>query len=410
MEERYMVESDPPYSPLLVIKEAARCLLCYDAPCSKACPAETDPAKFIRSVHFRNFKGAAETIRESNALGGVCARVCPTEKLCQSGCARSGIDTPIDIGKIQRFVTDFEDASAMKILKPGSKALGKVAIIGSGPAGLQASVTLSDLGYDVSVYEKEDTLGGWLRSGIPQYRLPNEIVDKEIDRIKAIGVSFITQTEVGKELTLEQLKTQNRAVLLTVGASYGSVLSLFENNPCVETAVDFLVRAKARQGQIDIPKSAIIVGGGDVAMDAATTLKALGCASVTCVAREEFHEFPASRHELSHAQAMNVSIIDGFTPVAVTDNKVTFEHVTLKSELTIVADVIILAVGQFSKLEAFATVDNNRGIVQTRHYQTSDAQVFAAGDIVDGDKTVVYAVKSGKEAARAIHQFLEGDR
>lgn len=175
-QHEYQAELIPAFTPLLAIKEASRCLLCHDAPCSQSCPAETDPGKFIRSVYFRNIKGAAETIRENNALGAVCARVCPTEKLCQQGCSRSGIDTPIDIGRLQRFVTDFEQQTAMQIYQPGRKDKGKVAIIGAGPAGLQASVTLTNLGYDVTLFEKEAQPGGWLRHGIPEFRLPQKVL------------------------------------------------------------------------------------------------------------------------------------------------------------------------------------------------------------------------------------------
>lgn len=166
-QQDYLDELIPAFTPLLAIKEASRCLLCHDAPCSRGCPAQTDPGKFIRSIYFRNFKGAAETIRENNALGAVCARVCPTEKLCQAECSRSGIDKPIDIARLQRFVTDFEQQTGMQVYQPGSKTLGKVAIVGAGPAGLQASVTLTHLGYDVTLFEKEAQIGGWLRHGIP---------------------------------------------------------------------------------------------------------------------------------------------------------------------------------------------------------------------------------------------------
>nr|WP_202196029.1 NAD-dependent dihydropyrimidine dehydrogenase subunit PreA [Escherichia coli] len=175
-QQNYLDELTPAFTPLLAIKEASRCLLCHDAPCSQACPAQTDPGKFIRSIYFRNFKGAAETIRENNALGAVCARVCPTEKLCQSGCTRAGVDAPIDIGRLQRFVTDFEQQTGMEIYQPGTKTLGKVAIIGAGPAGLQASVTLTNQGYDVTIYEKEAQPGGWLRNGIPQFRYPDKVL------------------------------------------------------------------------------------------------------------------------------------------------------------------------------------------------------------------------------------------
>ena len=441
-QQNYLDELTPAFTPLLAIKEASRCLLCHDAPCSQACPAQTDPGKFIRSIYFRNFKGAAETIRENNALGAVCARVCPTEKLCQSGCTRAGVDTPIDIGRLQRFVTDFEQQTGMEIYQPGTKTLGKVAIIGAGPAGLQASVTLTNQGYDVTIYEKEAHPGGWLRNGIPQFRLPQSVLDAEIARIEKMGVTIKCNNEVGNTLTLEQLKAENRAVLVTVGLSSGSGLPLFEHSD-VEIAVDFLQRVRQAQGDISIPQSALIIGGdvvdlvgveqlhqrvvetaagqlvelaeataqglGDhVAMDVASTLKVLGCQAVTCVAREELDEFPASEKEFASARELGVSIIDGFTPVAVEGNKVTFKHVRLPGELTMAADKIILAVGQHARLDAFAELEPQRNTIKTQNYQTRDPQVFAAGDIVEGDKTVVYAVKTGKEAAEAIHHYLEG--
>lgn len=404
----YVKELDAPYSPLSVIKEASRCLLCIDAPCSQHCPADTKPDQFIRSVYFRNFKGAAEIIREHNALGAVCARVCPTEKLCQEGCLRSGIDEPIDIGRIQRYITDFETVIDMKILSANDQYLGKVAIIGSGPAGLQAAASLRHLGYEVDVYEKEPELGGWLRYGIPEYRLPNQVVDEEIDRIKAIGVTFKTGLEIGRHIAIQSLKEDYNAVLVAVGASYGRMLPIFEGNPHVTTAAEFLPDAKNRQGDIPIPKSVLVIGGGDVAMDAATTLKLVGCETVTCVARETLSDLPASLHELHNAQDQNVSIIDGFTPVEVNENSVTFEHISINSRLTIQAEKIILAIGQHSKLADVTDVKHDHGIIETTNYQTSDPQIFAAGDIVEGDKTVVYAVKTGKEVAQAIHHYLNG--
>ncbi len=222
-----------------------------------------------------------------------------------------------------------------------------------------------------------------------------------------MGVTIKCNNEIGKTLTLEQLKAENRAVLVTVGLSSGSGLSLFEHSD-VEIAVDFLQRARQAQGDISIPQSALIIGGGDVAMDVASTLKVLGCQAVTCVAREELDEFPASEKEFTSARELGVSIIDGFTPVAVEGNKVTFKHVRLPGELTIAADKIILAVGQHAELAVFSALEPQRNTIETQHYQTRDPQVFAAGDIVEGDKTVVYAVKTGKEAAGAIHHYLEG--
>ena len=174
MPKKYLEEYESSFTPRLLMEEASRCLLCHDAPCSKACPAGTDPAKFIRSVRFKNIKGAAETVRINNPLGAICARVCPTERYCQLGCSRSGIDKPIDIGRIQRYITDYEDVLGLSFLEEGKETGKKVAIIGGGPGALSAAALLRSKGHAVDIFEKEKELGGYLRYGIPEYRLPNE--------------------------------------------------------------------------------------------------------------------------------------------------------------------------------------------------------------------------------------------
>ena len=161
MSEKYREEYEVVFSPLLVMEEASRCLLCLDAPFSSSCPAGTDPAKFIRSLRFKNVKGAAETVRINNILGAICARVCPTERYCQAGCSRSGIDKPIEIGLIQRYITDFEDALKMDILEVKESNGKKVAVVGSGPAGLTVAAELAKDGYQVTIYEKEAKAGGY---------------------------------------------------------------------------------------------------------------------------------------------------------------------------------------------------------------------------------------------------------
>ncbi|MDE7440341.1 MAG: FAD-dependent oxidoreductase, partial [Clostridia bacterium] len=219
------------------------------------------------------------------------------------------------------------------------------------------------------------------------------------------GVTFVTNKEIKD---LQPLKSEFKAILLAVGASYGRNLPLFENNKCVELAVDVLAKIKDSNGKVAVPQNALIVGGGDVAMDVATSLKLLGSKNVTVVAREQAFEFPASKKELNDAHENNVSVIDGYTPVAVDGNKVTFKHVTLDAELTVKADKIILAIGQIAHLESFSQIKAEKGIVHTINYQTDDKMIFAAGDIVNGDKLVVSAVRYGKEAAHAIHAYLGG--
>lgn len=408
MDSKYTKE-DVGFDSLTVTEEASRCLLCHDAPCSKACPAGTNPDKFIRSVRFRNFKGAAETIRMNNALGAVCARVCPTEKYCQKGCSRSGIDRPIDIGRIQRFVTDFEETSKMDILEKKPANGKSVGIVGSGPAALQAAATLTMLGYAVEVYEKEKELGGMLRL-IPEYRLPNHIVDKEIERIEKFGVKFHTNCEVGHKMPLEELKAKHDAVLLAPGYSYGKMLPMFDGNKNVVKAVDFLREVKAKAGKVSVTNNVLVVGGGDVAMDVVSTLKLLGAENVTDVVYEEFKEFKASKKELEGAQKLGVTIMDGYVPVKVEENKVSFEHRVIKAKVEVEADLIILAVGQIP-IVAGLGIDLVRGEVdEGRPYITKDPKVWVCGDIAHSayDKTVVGGVRTGKEVAFYIDATIGG--
>lgn len=404
---KYNEELEKGYTMRTVMEEAERCLLCHDAPCSAACPAGTDPGSFIRSVRFRNFKGAAETVRENNALGAICARVCPTEKYCQMACSRCGIDRPIDIGGIQKFVTDFEEAAGMNILEAGTSNGKNVAIVGSGPSAIQAAATLLGLGYAVDIYEKQEKAGGYLRYGIPEYRLPSQVVDGEIARIEKLGAKFHCGTTVGSDITLDALKKDYDAVLIAAGLSGAKTLPLFDNNPYVETAVSFLSRAKESKGEISVENNVLVIGGGDVAMDVVTTLKLLGADNVTDVVYEEFKEFLASDKELKGAQAMGVSIIDGYAPEKVEGNEVTFCHRRIPGELKLKADKIILAVGQKAEAEGLELhiVKNE---VDFDGYQTEDPKVFVTGDLAHGDKTVVWAVRKGREAAQVIHQAIGG--
>ena len=406
MDNKYLKE-EIGLSPLTVTEEASRCLLCLDAPCSKACPAGTNPDRFIRSVRFRNFKGAAEIVRENNVLGAICARVCPTEKYCEKGCSRSGIDRPIKIGMIQRYVTDFEEAAKMKILKPGKLGDKKVAIVGSGPSALAAATMLNKLGHQVTIYEKEKVLGGMLRL-IPEYRLPNRVIDLEIKRIKELGVEMLTEMNVGENVTMEELKTKYDALILAPGYSYGKKLPMFEGNRNVLLAVDFLKKVKARKGNVKMPDNILVIGGGDVAMDVVTTLKLLGVNHVTDVVYEKFDEFKASKKELEGAQRLGVTIIDGYVPEKAKGKTVTFKHREIESQIKIKADKIILAVGQYPEVKGLGVELVKGEVYEGAPYITKDPKVFVMGDLAktNFDKTVVGAVRTGKEAALKVDEYL----
>lgn len=408
MNRSYLNEIETGFTPLTICEEASRCLLCHDAPCSKECPAGTDPGKFIRSVRFKNYKGAAETIRINNILGAICARVCPTEKYCQHGCSRSGIDKPIDIGRIQRYVTDLEDSFNMEILKKGPSKNKTIAVVGSGPGGLSLAGNMLLKGYDVTLYEKEDKLGGYLRYGIPEYRLPTNVLDKEIQRIINLGLNVHTNVKVGVDIQLEDLKKQYDAVVLAIGYSQGKVIPMFKDNPYVETAVSYLKKIKESQGNIVVDDNVLVIGGGDVSMDVCTSLKMLGAVNVTAVVYEELFEFKASKKEVEGASKYQVSIIDGYAPIEVNHNTVTFRHRRIPAELTLTADKIILAVGQTYDLEGLG-VAFDKGEAISNYYQVDNSNLFVVGDISKNkEKTVVGAVRSAKEAAFYLDRYLGG--
>ena len=405
MSQKYQEEYEVAFTPRLVMEEASRCLLCLDAPCSASCPAGTDPAKFIRSLRFKNVKGAAETVRINNILGAICARVCPTERYCQEGCSRSGIDKPIDIGRIQRYITDFEEALDMEILEVKEPNGKNVAVIGSGPGGLTAAAELAKEGFKVTIYEKEAKAGGYLRYGIPEYRLPNRVVDKEIDRIVSLGVDIVLNTRVGEDISLEQLRKENDAVVLAVGSSEGKMLPMFENNRKVIKAVDWLKKTKSRKGNVKVPENVLVIGGGDVAMDVVTSLKLLGCPHVVY---EQFSEFRASRKELIGAQEQGVTIIDGYVPVGTARGGIVkFKHRIIPAELKLKADLIILAVGQVANVDGLE-VTLEKGEVNAKGCRVPNTNLFFAGDIGHGEKTVVWGVRSGKEVAFEVKRFLGG--
>ncbi|ATD55241.1 FAD-dependent oxidoreductase [Clostridium chauvoei] len=405
--------SEKMLTPDFAIEESSRCLLCHDAPCSKACPVGTDPARFIRSLRFRNLKGAVETIRENNVLGGICARVCPTAKYCEGACSRSGIDRPIEIAKIQRYLTDYEKVLGLQILEPVELNKEKVAIIGSGPSGLGAATKLALLGYKVTVFEGKNELGGWLTYGIPEERLPKEVIENEISYIRKLGVEFKTNCNIGKDKTIEELQKEGfKAILVSVGMQKSKDIEIIGANlEGVIKGTDLLSEVKVLNKN-KLGNKVIVIGGGDVAIDCATTAKLLGC-DVKLVYRRTIDKMPADRASIDYLQSLNIPIFTGFKPAEILGNgkKVErFKAVGMFDDSTIElpADNIIFAIGQEpTNVNNIAKLNvNNNGIIITENYKTNIEGIFASGDITEGDKTVVFALKEGKEAAEAIDNYL----
>lgn len=388
------------YEPLDVrgaMQEATRCLLCEDAPCSQDCPAKTDPGKFIRSIRFRNFKGAAETIRENNILGATCALVCPYDKLCEKACSRTGIDKPIEIGRLQSFAMDQERIHKMQVLKKGESIGKKVACIGSGPASLAAAAELAKNGVDVTIYEQYEKAGGVLRYGINPSRLSRNTVDYDISKVEELGVKF----EFGKKITydqIEDLKKEYDAVFVGVGL-WKTWLPEIEGIELkgVYTAVDFLKEMYENDGKIELGEDVVIVGGGDVAMDCATSAKQAGAKNVSIVYRRSIEEAPANIQELSYAYSLGIPVHTRFAPEKIHgDGKV--ELVEFKSwdevsTMNLKASTVVFAIGQ--KLE-----DDYEGVKKGNG-------VFIAGDARNGGETVVKAVAEGKGAALEILAYLK---
>ncbi|MDO4545428.1 MAG: FAD-dependent oxidoreductase [Bacillota bacterium] len=407
---KYTAEAVAGFTHRTAMEEAARCLLCHDAPCSEGCPAGTDPAKFIRSIRFRNVKGAAETIRENNVLGGSCARVCPYDKLCEEACSRCGIDKPIEIGKLQRYAVEQEKLFKMKTLKaPAKKKAAKVACVGAGPASLACAAELAKDGYKVTVFEREEKAGGVLTYGIVPSRLPQAVVDHDIAQVKGLGVKFQFNTEV-KEADLEDFD----AVFVGAGL-WGANLPKIKGIELkgVYAAVDFLKKARVNKNDFKPGKKVLVVGGGDVAVDCAVTAKLLGAEDVKIVYRRTLEEAPGNMSEFQYALSLGIGITTGMAPDAINGDKkvktVDFAGFRDKgAKLTLSADTIVFATGQtpedMSKVAPVKVTD--KGTIKAPKGKAG-GKFFAAGDIVNGGKTVVEAVAAGKEAATAMIAYLE---
>ena len=406
----YTAEAVAGFSHRTAMEEAARCLLCHDAPCSQGCPAGTDPAKFIRSIRFRNVKGAAETIRKNNILGGSCARVCPYDRLCEEACSRCGIDRPIEIGKLQRYAIEQEGLFGMKTLEaPEEKKAARIACVGAGPASLACASELAKAGYEVTVFEREAKAGGVLTYGIVPSRLPQDVVDHDIAQVEGLGVKF----EFNKEVQADDVADYD-AVFVGTGL-WGANIPDIDGKDLdgVYSAVDFLKAARTKKEAFVPGKKVIVVGGGDVAVDCAVTAKLLGAEDVKIVYRRTLEEAPGNINEFHYALSLGIGITTGMAPAAVKGNgKVeTVEFAGFRDEaakLALSADAIVFATGQTPedmtkvapvKVTGKGTIDAPEG--------KAGGKIFAAGDIVNGGKTVVEAVAEGKEAAGAIIAYLE---
>lgn len=419
------------------IEEANRCLYCYDAPCIKACPTSIQIPNFIKKIASGNMKGSATTILEANPIGASCARVCPTEELCEGACVLNSSTKPIKIGELQRYATDWAMETNAQLFKAGPHNGQKIAIVGAGPAGLSAARELSRLGYQVTIYEAEAKAGGLGSYGIVAFRLPNDVVDWEVEQIEQLGVDIQTNTAVGVDISADEILAQYDSVILAVGM--GAVPNLGidgEELEGVHDAIEFIRKTKMGPLTNDIVgKRVAVIGAGNTAIDGATSAVRLGADNVQILYRRTEKEMTAYKFEYEFAKQDGVEFKWLTAPKKIIGNeagKVTgIECVKMKlgeagpdgrqrpeevkgSNFIIEVDAVIKAIGQtrfVSLIEAFGVAHTN-GVVDIDEttMQTSNDKVFACGDVVfgngQGEAMVVTAVQQGKDAAYKIHERL----
>lgn len=431
------------YTEELAVSEAERCLHCKNMPCVKGCPVMVDIPGFIAKIKERDFEGAYNVISATSSLPAVCGRVCPQETQCEKYCVRGIKGEPVGIGRLERFAADYHNEhGAAAPERPASNGV-KVAVIGSGPAGLTCAGDLARLGYDVTVFEALHLAGGVLSYGIPEFRLPKAIVQKEIDTLKDLGVKIETDMVIGKVLSVEELVKEYgfKAVFIGTGAGLPKFMNIpGETLNGVFSANEFLTRInlmKAYKEDADTPiqrgKNVVVVGGGNVAMDAARCARRLG-AQVTVVYRRTLKELPARAEEVEHAMEEGIEFKFLTNPVKINgdDNRRVSSITCLKmrlsepdasgrarpvpvegSEFDITADVVIMALGTspnplIKDTTEGLEVNGHGGIITDENGNTSVTAVYAGGDAVTGAATVILAMGAGKTAAAAIDRYIKG--
>ena len=430
------------YTEEQAIDEAKRCLSCKNKPCSTGCPVQIDIPEFISKVAEGNFEEAYKVITRASSLPAVCGRVCPQETQCESKCVRGIKGEPVAIGRLERFVADWHNAQPeSKVEKPASNG-HKAAVIGSGPSGLACAGDLAKKGYDVTVFEALHVAGGVLSYGIPEFRLPKTIVQKEIEGLKALGVKVETNTVVGKTVSVDALMKQEGFETVFIGSGAG--LPRFMNIPGenlngVYSANEFLTRInlmKAYKAGSSTPikagTKAVVVGGGNVAMDAARCAKRLG-AEVYIVYRRTENELPARAEEVEHAKEEGIifKFLTNPTEITSTENGWVKSVVCQQMELSepdasgrakpvpipdafieIEADCVIMSIGTSPNPLIKSTTEGLEtqkwgGIIADDNGLTSKEGVYAGGDAVTGAATVILAMGAGKKAAAAMDEYMQ---
>ena len=431
--------------------ESHRCLSCKNPGCVKGCPVNIDIPAFIKQIELGDIQRASDIIHESSSLPAVCGRVCPQEKQCEAQCIHLKMGhQPVAIGYLERFVADHAlttlNGEASKraegtLNAAGNKPATKVAVVGSGPACLTFAGDMAKYGYDVTVFEALHAIGGVLKYGIPEYRLPNAIVDKEIDGLRALGVHFVTDTIIGKTITVDDLQADGfKAIFVASGAGLPRFMGIpGENLNGVMSSNEYLTRVNlmdATNAATDTPvlygKNVLVIGGGNTAMDAVRTAKRLGAEHAIIVYRRSEDEMPARREEVEHAKAEGIEFMTLHNPLSYqADENGRVKEATLQvmtlgepdesgrrspvpvegKTITVPADMVVVAVGVspnpiIPKSVTGLEVSRKGTIVVDDNMRSSLPILYAGGDIVRGGATVILAMSDGRKAAAAMHEAL----
>lgn len=438
------------YTEEIAIAEANRCLNCKNAPCIKGCPVSIQIPDFISKIKEGDFEGAYQIIAKSSSLPAVCGRVCPQETQCESMCTLSKKFESVGIGRLERFVADWHNTHSVEKAQAPESNGHRVAIVGSGPSGLTCAGDLAKKGYSVTIYEALHAAGGVLIYGIPEFRLPESILLKELETLKELGVNIETNIIIGKTLTVDELFDMGyEAVFIGSGAGLPNFMNIpGEAYKGVYSANEFLTRSNLMKAYREDSTTPImkggnvaVVGGGNVAMDAARTALRLGADNVYIVYRRSMEELPARREEVEHAEEEGIEFHLLCNPVEILgyknpedpyDPKNNFvsgircikmglgdegkdgRRVAVEipgSEFTLEVDTVVIAIGTSPNPLIKSTtkglkVNNRGGIIVDENGLTSRENVFAGGDAVTGAATVISAMGAGKVAANAIHEML----
>lgn len=438
------------YTEEIALAEASRCINCKNRPCVAACPVNVHIPEFIAKIKAGDYEGAYQEISLSSALPAVCGRVCPQETQCESKCTMGIRFEPVGIGRLERFVADYHNANCKEAPAVPASNGHRVAVVGSGPSGLTCAGDLAKLGYKVTVFEALHTAGGVLVYGIPEFRLPKAIVAKEVDTLKALGVEIATNVVIGRTLTIDELFEEGyEAVFVGSGAGLPNFMNIpGEAYKGVYSANEFLTRSNLMKAYLEDPVTPImkggkvaVVGGGNVAMDAARTALRLGAEKVYIVYRRSMDELPARKEEVEHAMEEGIDFQLLTNPVEILGYENAEDRRDPKngfvtgikcikmelgepdangrrrpvaipgSEFVLDVDAVVMSIGTSPNPLIKSTtegleVNKHGGIIVNEDGLTSRANVYAGGDAVTGAATVISAMGAGKVAAKAIDEAL----